>query len=328
MGDESSTDPLAPVDVAEVGRAVYRIDLHERGRPQRNACYVVDGGGTVALVEVGSGPSVGALLGGLRALGVAEERVRWLVVTHVHLDHAGAAGALARRWPWVRVAVHPDGARHLIDPARLEASARHVYGARFDALFGPLVPVPADRVWAAPDGQSIALGERQLIVIHTPGHAHHHMALADPASGGVFTGDGAGIVYPSLRPWGLSQFHLPNTTPPRFDPEAMLASLDRVAARLPDRLYVTHFGTAAPADRFLDECAQGVREWWALATAAATLEGVRASLRQWIEEALRAQGVRARDIEAAWRAADLESDLDLNSQGLWAYAERRRAASV
>jgi hydroxyacylglutathione hydrolase len=138
----------------------------------------------------------------------------------------------------------------------------------------------------------------------------------------VFTGDGAGIFYPSLWPWGLRGLHLPTTTPPRFDPDAMLASLERVAALVPDRLYVTHFGAAAAPDRFLDECARDVRAWTRLGMEAASLDGVRGALRAWIEDALRARGVR--DIEAAWRAADLDLDLELNSQGLWVYADRQR----
>jgi glyoxylase-like metal-dependent hydrolase (beta-lactamase superfamily II) len=326
-GDPSRRSAMAPIDVAEVGDGVYRIDLFERGRTQRNACYVVDGGEAVALVEVGSGPSIPSLVGGLHALGVAPERIRWIVVSHVHLDHAGAAGALAQRWPWVRVAVHPEGARHLIDPRRLEESSRSVYGdKRFEALFGPLRAIPAERVWPAPDGGALDLSGRVLTVLHTPGHAHHHMALEDGRSGGIFTGDGAGIVYPSLWPWHLGGFHLPNTTPPRFDPDAMVASLERLVARRPKRLYITHFGPVAPADLFLRECAQVVREWQALGMAATSLDEVRASLRASIEAELHAHGVH--DLAAAWHAADLDLDLDLNSKGLWAYAQRQRTLAT
>jgi glyoxylase-like metal-dependent hydrolase (beta-lactamase superfamily II) len=314
----------APVDVAEAAPGIYRIDVFERGRPERAAAYVVDGGGVAALVETGARTSIDSLRGGLMALGMREESVRYIVVTHVHLDHAGAVGALAELWPWVRVVVHPRGARHVADPSRLEASARAVYGSRFDEYFGALVPVPQARVWAADDRARLAVGGRELIVLHTPGHAPHHIVLEDTATQGVFTGDSAGIIYPSLWPWGKATFHLPTTTPPSFEPEVMVESLERLLARDPRRLYFTHFGPAEPAEPFLRACIEEARTWGRLAMAETTPEGVRAALRRRMEERLRAEGIG--DVAAAWRAADLEFDLDLDSQGLWAYAEGVRNA--
>jgi glyoxylase-like metal-dependent hydrolase (beta-lactamase superfamily II) len=304
----------APVDVAEAASGVYRIDLFERGRPGRAAAYLVDGDGVAALIETGARTSID------------EESVRYLIVTHVHLDHAGGVGALAALWPWARVVVHPSGARHVVDPGRLEASARSVYGERFDEYFGALVPVPEARVWAAEDRARVVVGGRELVLLHTPGHAPHHMVVEDVATRGLFTGDSAGILYPALAPWGLADFQLPTTTPPRFDPEVMARSLDRLAARDPERLYFTHFGAVAPARSYLRACGDEARAWAALALAESTPEGVRAALRRRIQDRLRASGVG--DVEAAWRAADLEFDLDLNSQGLWVYAQGVRGAAV
>lgn len=275
------------------------------------------------MIETGARASVDSLRGGLAALGIDEEAVRYVVVTHVHLDHAGGAGAVAALWPWARVVVHPQGARHLIDPGRLEASARSVYGARFDEYFGALVPVPERQVWAPDDRARLAVGTRELVLLHTPGHAPHHMVVEDPAGHAMFTGDAAGVVYPALAPWNLGGFHLPTTTPPRFDPELMAQSLDRLRARGPQRLYFTHFGPGEPADALLAACAEEARAWAALARAATTPEGLRAALRQRIEARLGAAGVR--DVGAAWSAADLEFDLDLNSQGLWVYAQQAAA---
>lgn len=309
----------APVDVVEAAPGIYRLDLFERGRAQRAASYVVDGGGVVAVIETGARTSVDSLRGGLRALGIDEESVRYLVVSHVHLDHAGGVGALSALWPWARVVVHPRGARHLTDPGRLEASARGVYGARFDEYFGALVPVAPERLWAADDRARIGVGGRELIVLHTPGHAPHHLVVEDTATAGVFTGDSAGVVYPALAPWRRATFHLPTTTPPSFEPETMALSLERLIARRPERLYFTHFGAVEPAEPFLRACAEEARAWAALARAQATPEGLRAALRQRLEQRLTAEGIG--DTEAAWRAADLEFDLDLNSQGLWAYAQ-------
>jgi glyoxylase-like metal-dependent hydrolase (beta-lactamase superfamily II) len=316
----------APVDVVEAAPGIYRVDVFERGRRARAAAYLVDGGGVAALIETGARTSMDSLRGGLRALGVDEESVRYIIVTHVHLDHAGAVGALAAMWPWARVVVHPRGARHIIDPGRLEASARGVYGSRFDEYFGALVPVPEARVWAAEDRARISVGGRELVLLHTPGHAPHHMVVEDVATVGVFTGDSAGVVYPGLAPWGAADFHLPTTTPPSFDPDVMAESIGRLVARRPQRLYFTHFGPAQPAEPLLRACADEARAWGELALAAPTPEALRGALRARVEERLRAAGVA--DVAAAWRAADLEFDLDLNSQGLWAYAQSRRTAGA
>lgn len=313
----------APVDVVEAAPGIYRIDVFERGQPSRACAYLVDGGGVAALVETGARTSIDSLRGGVRALGIDEESIRYLIVTHVHLDHAGAVGALAAMWPWTRVVVHPRGARHVTDPTRLEASARGVYGARFDAYFGALVPVPQERVWAAEDRARVSVGGRELIVLHTPGHAPHHMAVEDVATQGMFTGDSAGITYPALWPWGQAAFHLPTTTPPSFDPELMAHSLERLLARQPSRLYFTHFGPAEPAEPYLRACIDEARAWGGLALGERTPEGVRAALRARLESRLRQAGIG--DLGAAWTAAGLEFDLDLNSQGLWAYAESQRA---
>ena len=297
--------------------------MFERGRRERAAAYVVDGGGVAALIETGARTSIDSVRGGLMALGIDEESVRYIVVSHVHLDHAGAVGALAALWPWARVVVHPRGARHVTDPSRLEASARAVYGVRFDEYFGSLVPVPESRVWAADDRARLAVGGRELILLHTPGHAPHHMVVEDTATAGVFTGDSAGIIYPSLWPWGKATFHLPTTTPPSFEPEVMARSLERLIARRPARLYFTHFGPAEPAEPYLRACIEEAAAWAALARAESTPEGVRAALRRRLEDRLRAEGIG--DVVAAWRAADLEFDLDLDSQGLWAYAQAARS---
>jgi len=312
------------VDVEALPGAIWRIDTFERGRRGRAAVYAVDGGSEIALVETGTLAGVPSLVAGLRAAGLAEDRVRWLIVTHVHLDHAGALGALAQRWPQARVWVHPRGAAHMIDPSRLEASARTVYGDAYDRYFGHLVPVPAQRVITPEDGARLRVGERELIALHTPGHAPHHMMVEDPATRGVFTGDGAGILYSTLAPWGLGDFHLPTTSPPSFDPDRMVESLRRVAARKPERLYFTHFGVGEPAERYLVQCMVDAAEWGRLARTWPDVDAVRQGLRSWIEARLTARGVR--DLAQAWDTADLEMDWDLDSQGLWAYATRVRAA--
>jgi glyoxylase-like metal-dependent hydrolase (beta-lactamase superfamily II) len=316
------------VSVADLGHGVYGIDLFERGLGRRSAAYLVDGGGPLALVETGAASSIEAIRGALRALSLDERRVGHVVVTHVHLDHAGGLGRLLQVWPWARAVVHPAGAPHMIAPDRLEASARQVYGGRYDGLYGRLTPVPADRVVEAQDRGHLVVGDRELVLLHTPGHAAHHLSVEDPAGRGMFTGDSAGIRFARLLPWGVDLV-LPTTTPPRFDPPRMAASLRRMAEREPERLLYTHFGAAGDAPRRLQEVADEALAWADLAREAyaevaedadpqAAFWAVRSALRRRMEDALRARGVR--DVAAAWRAGDLEWELDLDAQGLTAYA--------
>ncbi len=308
------------IDVRSVAHGIWRIDTFERGRRGRAAAYAIDGGTEIALVETGTNAGLPSLIAGLRAAGLAEDRVRSVWVTHVHLDHAGALGALAARWPGARVFVHPKGARHVTDPSRLEESARAVYGENFDAYFGHLLPVPEHQVHAPADGERIRVGDREFVALYTPGHAPHHMMIEDLETRGIFTGDGAGILYVNLWPWGIGAFHLPTTSPPRFDPDLMVQSLVRVRALDPDRLYFTHFGLGEPAEPYLVQCMEDARAWGRLAQASRSQEEVRERLRSWIEDRLRERGVH--DLAAAWEAADLDMDLDLDSQGLWVYASR------
>lgn len=312
--------PELRIDVEGVAPGTWRIDTFERGRPGRAAAYAVDGGSEIAIVETGTNAGVPSVVAGLRAAGLSEDRVTSLWVTHVHLDHAGGLGALAERWRGARVFVHPRGARHVIDPSRLESSARTVYGDAFDRYFGHLRGVAAERVVTPKDGERVQVGDRELVALHTPGHAPHHMMVEDTETRGVFTGDGAGIRYANLWPWGLANFHLPTSSPPSFDPDVMGESIGRVLARAPERLYFTHFGLGEPAEPYLVQCREDAQAWGRLADGATGLGETRDRLRSWIEARLRAGGVG--DLAAAWEAADLDMDLDLDSQGLWVYVNQ------
>lgn len=211
-------------------------------RPRLAASYLLESGGRAAFVETGATPNVPRLLEVLSERGVAREAVDYVFVTHVHLDHAGAAGALMAELPEARLVVHPRGARHMIDPSKLVAGAIAVYGEEtFARSYETVVPVPAERVVEATDGLALEVGGRRLEILDSPGHAYHHYVLHDPASRGVFTGDTFGLSY---REFDTDQgaFVFPTTTPVHFDPEAMHASIDRILALRPERLYLTHFG--------------------------------------------------------------------------------------
>jgi glyoxylase-like metal-dependent hydrolase (beta-lactamase superfamily II) len=206
------------------------------------AAYVVRGRRSAAVVETGAASAVPRILAALAAEGVARDEVTEVVVTHVHLDHAGGAGALLAALPRARLVVHPRGARHLIDPAKLVAGSVAVYGeARFRELYGEIVPAPAERVVEAGEGFALDLGERPLRLLDAPGHARHHFVVLDEATRGFFTGDAFGISYRETDARGVP-FLFPTTTPVQLDPPAFHATIDRMVAERPERMYLTHFG--------------------------------------------------------------------------------------
>lgn len=224
------------------------------GFPGITGAFVVRGEKT-ALIETGPKSSLDHLLTGLAAAGI--ERVDCVVVTHIHLDHAGAAGTLAARWPDARVFVHPVGAPHLADPSKLWSSAGRIYGDAMDALWGGIDPVPDDRIVEVGDDDVIDLGGTSLRVIETPGHAAHHNAYLDDASGVLFSGDALGVRLPDAA------VIRPATPPPEFDLEAAIASIGKIRDTAPTRLCFTHFGTRDgedPGDT-CDAAAGALMEW-------------------------------------------------------------------
>ncbi len=297
-------------------------------RPGFAACYLLRAGGEVALVDAGHGRGVSRILQALEEEGVAPEAVRWLVVTHVHLDHAGGAGSLLRALPRATLVAHPRGAPHLVDPGRLVAGARAVYGEeRFEALHGEVVPAPAERVRQASEGTCLPLGEVELRILDTPGHARHHLCVHVPALEAVFTGDTFGLAYPELAgPQGPLLF--PTTSPVQFDPEALVASIGRLATLGARRAWLTHFGAVEdPASRAAALQAL-VREHARLALEVAAahppgpqrLAALEERLRGLLLAELRRAGCPLPLEEALARMTD---DLALNAQGLAVWLERR-----
>jgi glyoxylase-like metal-dependent hydrolase (beta-lactamase superfamily II) len=212
------------------------VDLNFLGIPQIIATAIIQSPSGVALVDPGPSTTLTNLRAALRRMGIDIADVRQLLLTHIHLDHAGVTGTLVRENPAIEVFVHERGAPHLIDPARLIASASRLYGADMDRLWGDFLPVPADRVRVLGATDRIVAGGRELEVAHTPGHASHHVCYFDASSGVCFTGDTAGI-----RRDGLD-YVLPPTPPPDVDLESWQKSRERILAWDPDTLFLTHFG--------------------------------------------------------------------------------------
>lgn len=220
------------------------IDTAYCGTPAAIGVYLLLGE-RPALVETGPASTIEAVLEGVRAAGLDPSDLKAVAVTHIHLDHAGAAGALLRRLPHLDVYVHPAGAPHLADPSRLITSARRLYGDDLDTLLGAPEPVPADRVRLLEDGAVVVLGSRRLRSLDAHGHARHHLVLLDEFSGDLFTGDAAGICLPGSR------YVLPPTPPPEVDVPTWDATLARLRALRPRRLLLTHFGPHDWCDELL-----------------------------------------------------------------------------
>ncbi|GAA1675082.1 hypothetical protein GCM10009765_25480 [Fodinicola feengrottensis] len=242
----------------ELTDGVLVLDSEMAGDPDHNGVFLLTGS-RPALVESGVGLAGERVAEALTALGIGPGDLAAIVVTHVHLDHAGGAGELARRFPSATVMVHPSGAKHLVDPSRLEASARQVHGPLMDTVYGHMTPIPADRIRVLADGDTVDLGERQLTALHTPGHAPHHVAVLDTSDGTLFTGDAAGVRLPEMRT------PRPSTPPPSFSAADSRASLDRMAALAPARLVLTHFGVVTEPLPYLADLTDRLGRWCAAA---------------------------------------------------------------
>jgi glyoxylase-like metal-dependent hydrolase (beta-lactamase superfamily II) len=241
--------------MVEVVEGIRLIDLKFLGYPLAIAAYLLIGEREAALVEVGPASTVETLLQAVEEAGVPVSNVRHLIVTHIHLDHAGALGVLMQMLPDAVCYVHPVGAPHLADPSRLIASASRLYGEMMDTLWGAVLPVPEERIRVVQDGERLQVAGRTLLALSTPGHARHHHAYLDEASGLLFAGDIAGVRMPNTT------YVRPPTPPPELDIEAWQVSLARLRA-LPIRtLALTHFGTFSDVERHLNELERRLLDW-------------------------------------------------------------------
>ena len=293
------------------------------------AAHVIVDGGRAAIVDVGTNDSVPYLLAALAELGIARSAVDYLLLTHVHLDHAGGAGALMRELPQAQAFLHPRGAPHMLDPAKLIAGSMAVYGAeRFRRLYGELVPIAPERVRIAADGERVTLGSRTLELLHTPGHAAHHYVVVDAAHHSIFSGDTFGISYRALDT-ARGNFITPSTVPTQFDPAQHLASIERMMTYAPESMYLMHFSRVTDVPRLAASLQEQITALAGIARAHAAdadpAPGIRADmLVLWLQLA-RAHGVGLTD--AAIEHA-LAGDLTLNTQGLLAWLARTRHKAV
>jgi glyoxylase-like metal-dependent hydrolase (beta-lactamase superfamily II) len=315
--------------VYDYGRGISAVDvLFERER--LNAVHIVVERGRAAIVDTGTANGVGRVLEALAAKGLAPEQVDYVILTHVHLDHAGGAGQLMARCPNAVLTVHPRGARHMIDPSRLLAATVEVYGAQATRrMYGEVLPVPAARVMETPEGASVSLAGRELSFLDAPGHARHHVLVRDAGSGDIFVGDSFGLSYRELDRDGM-QFSFTTTSPAQFDPPALQRTIDRILALEPQAVYVTHFGRLRDLRRLAGDLHRLIEAHVAIAERHRDDGPERgARLRREIDRLVLAEGARQR-----WRLPERQMrgvfalDVELNAQGLeaWLDSTARNAA--
>jgi glyoxylase-like metal-dependent hydrolase (beta-lactamase superfamily II) len=242
-----------------IAPGIRQIDTLLGGMDRMTAGFLVDGT-QPALVETGSQSSVKAVTDALAGAGLGPQDLRWIIVTHIHLDHAGGVGDMAAAFPNATVVVHERGARHLVDPTRLIDSAARVYGPLLDGLYGRMLPVPEDRLVAAADGHRVDLGAGHfLTLVDSPGHAKHHHAVLDDQTGTLLVGDAVGVKLPDL---GILR---PATPPPDFDLEQATISLRRFAALRPQQVVLTHYGPVENPVETLADAEEMLHQWVAVA---------------------------------------------------------------
>lgn len=222
-------------------------------RPRLDAIHLIVEGGRAAIVDTGVNSSVPRVLQALRDKGLTPRQVDYVILTHIHLDHAGGAGLLLSQLPNAQLTVHPRGARHIVDPTQLIASTRAVYGAEgMERTYGRIKPVPRERVTETPHGSTIALNGREFVFYDTPGHARHHVCVLDSKSGHLFAGDTFGLSYRELDCDGR-QFIFPTSSPTQFDPAAEHRSLELIRELNPGAIYVTHYSRVHDIARLADD---------------------------------------------------------------------------
>lgn len=294
-------------------------------RPGFDAAYLVVENGRAAFVDCGTALAVPAMLQALQAAGLGVDAVDWLLLTHVHLDHAGGAGRLMQQLPNARAVLHPRGAPHMIDPTRLIAGATAVYGEQEMARsYGRIDPIPSERVVVAEDGHRIDLAGRELLLLHTPGHALHHYCIWDARSHCWFAGDTFGLSYRELDS-AAGAFIMPTSSPVQFDPEPLKASIQRMLAFQPQGMYLTHYGHVGDVAKLAHDLVEQID---AMVAIGRQCDGrsdrhrcLHAALQALYLERARAHGCPL-DEQAVARVLAL--DIELNAQGLACWLDRGR----
>lgn len=299
------------------GSGIYAVDSGCGGE-NLIAIHLIVENGRVAIVDTAANESVPHLLHELGHLGLAADQVDYVILTHIHLDHAGGASRLMAALPRAQLVVHPRGVRHMVDPAKLVAATHAVYGRETaDRMYGSIRPIAAERITEASDQTVIRLAGRDLLLFDSPGHAKHHLCIHDNRTGHLFTGDTFGLSYRQLDADGR-QFVYPTTTPSQFDPDALHRTVEKIAGFKPDALYVTHFGRIVDIPRLAADMHRLIDAQLAIALREKDAgpdrhECIKAGLRELVSAEAKMQGWA---LQGNVACEFLAMDIDLNAQGM------------
>lgn len=307
----------------DMGNNVWLIDILEQDMPGRTSAYLILDE-TPTLVETGSARSHNTLVAGMKQLGVTPQDLGYVIVTHVHLDHAGGAGQMMQAAPQAKLVVHPRGARHMSDPSRLWAGAHGVYGDALEALFGAVMPVPQDQILVRNHQETLRIGSRELTFFDSPGHAKHHFTILDPVSDALFAGDAVGVRYAQRFTGWDFEWVMPSSSPVDFDPSAVESTMRMLEAVPFAWVYHAHFGRS-PKDAAIRETLRCAKAFAALTAQvdrpnfeAADMEN---ALRGWLRTDLATQGYVVPDDLSV-----LDIDIILDAMGLLHYNRNVRSA--
>lgn len=250
--------------VFQVAESIYQIETEASKTPSSCSVYFITDQKT-ALIEVGPASVAPAILEGVHQLGYNPEGISYIIATHIHVDHGGGLGYLARQLPQTQMVVHEKGVRYLIDPTRLIESTKQVFGDNFEDKMGPILPVPEERILVVKGGEAFSLGHRELRIIYTPGHAPHHICIYDTKSQGLFCGEALGLRYAN------SQIVLPSASPPSFDLDLALETIKKLKGLAPDILFYSHYGVTKEVAKSIQSVEETTR-----ACGDFTLEAMRA----------------------------------------------------
>jgi len=308
--------------ITDYGNGIFAIDS-DFGRPMLDAVHLMIEGDRAALIDTAVNSGVPHVMAALKSLGLAPEQVDYVILTHIHLDHAGGAGSLMALLPQAKLLVHPRGARHMAEPSKLLAGTVAVYGSALtQQMYGKLIPVSPERIIATQHGQTVALNGRELLLLDTPGHARHHICVRDSRTGQIFSGDTFGMSYRELDRDGR-QFIFPTTSPVQFDPPALHRSIDMLLELKPQAIYVTHYSQVTDIPRL---AADMHRQIDAYAELARTLRPAGASRHERMKRGL-TELVFEEAAQLGWALQGdallplIGLDLELNAQGLGSWLD-------
>jgi len=307
----------------DLGHGITCIDTGYL-RPEMAACYLLEHNNEAVIIETGTNFTIPRITALLEQHGLTKEQVRYIIPTHVHLDHAGGAGGLMAIMPNAELVVHPRGARHLIDPSKLIQGTITVYGEeKYHRLYGELLAIEADRVIEAEDGLKLHLSDRTLEIRHTPGHAEHHFCVWDEQSKGWFSGDNFGLSYREFI--GPEHRHIfPATTPVHFNPEKMLDSLDLLMSYGPERFYLTHYSVIEEPKKYLPVLQQRVNQYRDIALNSEYMEDPYETIKEdLLDLEAKVLAKYLPDLSEDDAREFIKPDMDLNAQGLKVWLQKR-----